>query len=216
MKLPVHVWSDIACPWCWIGKHRLEAALSRFAGKDEVELTFHSFELDPSAKVVQEGTYVDRLARKYGRTRDQAKEMLDDMTARAADEGLAIDFAKVRATNTFDAHRLLHFALAHGKQIAMKERVMRAYFGEGARVSDHDTLVKLASEVGLDEEAARAMLASDAYGEAVREDERDAAEIGINGVPFFVIGSTRRYGVSGAQPPEVLLEVFEKAKKEAA
>lgn len=213
MPLPVHVWSDIACPWCWIGKRRLEDALSRFAARDEVELRFHSFELDPSAKKDQHGTYVDRLARKYGRSAAEAQGMVDDMTARAAEEGLAIDFTAVRATNTFDAHRLLHFALEHGKQSELKERLMKAYFGEGALVSDHETLVRLASEVGLDGEAARAVLASDAHARAVRTDEREAAELGIDGVPFFVIG---RYGVSGVQPADVLLSVFEKARTEAA
>lgn len=213
MKLPVHVWSDIACPWCWIGKRRLEQALSRFAARDAVELTFHSFELDPSAKTNQEGTYAERLARKYRRTVEQAQQMIDDMTARAAADGVTIDFTRVQATNTFDAHRLLHFAREHGKQVELKERVMKAYFEEGLLVSDHDTLVRLASDVGLDGDAARGVLASDAYARAVRTDENEAAELGVSGVPFFVIG---RYGVSGAQPPEVLLEVFEKAREEAA
>lgn len=187
MKLPVHVWSDIACPWCWVGKRRLENALSSFDGRDMVELRFHSFELDPSATAPsaedEPVSQAARLARKYGRTLAQAQEMLDDMTERAAAEGLVMDFARVRSASTFDAHRLLHFAAEHDQQIATKERLMKAYFGEGALVSDHETLVGL------------------------------AAELGIGGVPFFVI---RRYGVSGAQPADVLLSVFDKARKEAA
>jgi predicted DsbA family dithiol-disulfide isomerase len=214
MKLPVHIWSDIACPWCWIGKHRLERALSHFDAKDTVELTFHSFELDPSASATpRDGTYAERLAKKYGRTIAQAQQMVDDMTARAAGEGLVMDFSRIEPSNTFDAHRLLHFGLEHGKQIELKERLMKAYFAEGAVMSDDDTLVRLATEVGLDGDVARGVLAADTYAQAVRADERDAAELGIGGVPFFVIG---RYVVSGAQPPELLLQVLEKAKREAA
>jgi predicted DsbA family dithiol-disulfide isomerase len=214
MKLPViHVWSDIACPWCWIGKRRLEAALSRFDDADKVELTFHSFELDPLADKVQEGAYAERLARKYGRTVPQAQQMVDEMTARAADDGLSMNFERVRATNTFDAHRLLHLALESGKQAALKERLMKAYFEEGLLISDHDTLVRLGADVGVDETAARRVLSADLYARDVRADERDAAQLGIRGVPFFVIG---RYGVSGAQPADVLGEVIDKARREAA
>jgi predicted DsbA family dithiol-disulfide isomerase len=214
MKLPViHVWSDIACPWCWIGKRRLELALSRFEPADTVELTYHSFELDPSAAKNQEGTYAERLSRKYGRTVAQAQQMVDEMTARAKDDGLTMDFTRVRATNTFDAHRLLHLALESKKQVALKERLMKAYFEEGLLVSDHDTLVRLAADVGVDETAVRRVLGGDLYAREVRADERDAAELGIRGVPFYVIG---RYGVSGAQPPDVLREVIDKARREAA
>lgn len=213
MKLPVHVWSDIACPWCWIGKRRLERALSRWHARDTVELTYHAFELDPSASEKPEGTYTERLARKYGCTLGQAQQMLADMTACAAEEGITIDFSRVQATNTFDAHRLLHFALETGKQVDLKERILKAYFEEGALVSDHATLVRLASSVGVDEDAARRVLTSDLHARDVRADERDAAELGIRGVPFFVIG---RYGIRGAQPPGVLLDVIAKARAEAA
>jgi predicted DsbA family dithiol-disulfide isomerase len=213
MKLSVHIWSDIACPWCWIGKRRLERAMDELDGAETVALTFHSFELDPSAAKVQDGSYVERLAKKYGRSIAQAREMIDAMTARAAEDGLRIDFSRIQATNTFDAHRLLHLALESGKQPALKERLMKAYFEEGLLLGDHETLVRLGSEAGIDEDAARRVLAGDLYARDVRADERDAAELGIRGVPFFVIG---RYGVSGAQPPEVLLEVFRKAEREAA
>jgi predicted DsbA family dithiol-disulfide isomerase len=213
MKVSVHIWSDIACPWCWIGKRRLEHAVDELDAAGTVALTFHSFELDPAAAKVQEGSYVERLARKYGRTTAQAQEMIDTMTARAAEDGLRIDFSRIRATNTFDAHRLLHLALESGKQLALKERLMKGYFEEGILVSDHDTLVRLGTEVGVDAGAARRVLASNLYAGDVRADERDAAELGIRGVPFFVIG---RYGISGAQPPEVLVEVIEKAAREAA
>jgi predicted DsbA family dithiol-disulfide isomerase len=213
MKLSVHVWSDIACPWCWIGKRRLERAIEQLEGTDEVGITFHSFELDPSAQKKQEGSYAERLARKYRRSVAEAESMIANMTARAAEDGLTIDFSRIQATNTFDAHRLLHLALEAGRQVALKERLMKAYFEEGQLVSDGDTLVRLAVDAGVDESAARRVLASDVHAREVRADERDAAELGIGGVPFFVIG---RYGVSGAQPPEVLREVLAKARKEAA
>lgn len=217
MKLPVHVWSDVVCPWCWIGKRRLETALSRFDGRDSVELTFHSFELDPSSPREPEGggptSYVERLARKYGRSVAEAQAMIDDIAAVAAEDGLVMDFSKMKRTNTFDAHRVLHLAKEHGVQPAVKERLMRGYFAEGAVMSDHETLVRLAADAGLDGEVVRATLAGDAYALAVRADEADAAELGISGVPFFVIG---RYGVSGAQPPELLLRVLADAIGEAA
>lgn len=215
MKLPVHVWSDVACPWCWIGKHRLETALSRFELRDEVAVTFHAFELDPSApkEPPQGQSYVERLAKKYRRSTDEAQAMLDRMTGVAAEEGLSIDFSRIRPSSTFDAHRVLLLAKERGVQSAVKERFMRGYFGEGACMSDHDVLVRLASEAGLDEAAARAALEADAFAAEVRADEASASEIGITGVPFFVIG---RYGVSGAQAPEVLLSVLADAAAGAA
>lgn len=215
MKLPVHVWSDVVCPWCWIGKRRLENALSRFDRADAVELTFHSFELDPSSPRAPDPStsYVERLAKKYGRSIEQAQAMVDEITRVAAEDGLVMDFGKAQRTNTFDAHRVLHLAKERGVQPAVKERLMRAYFAEGAAMSDHETLVRLGGEAGLDPEDVRAMLAGDAYARAVRMDEADARELGISGVPFFVIG---RYGVSGAQPAELLLRVLADAIGEAA
>lgn len=214
MKLPVHVWSDVVCPWCWIGKRRLENALSRFEHRDAVELTFHSFELDPShAREPDRGSHVERIAKKYGRSLAEAQKMLDDITQVAAKDGLAIDFAQAKRTSTFDAHRVLHLAKERGVQPAVKERLMRGYFAEGEVLSDPEVLARLGSEAGLDAEEVRAALAGDAYARAVRADEEDAAEIGITGVPFFVIG---RYGVSGAQPPELLLRVLRDALGEAA
>ncbi len=214
MKLPVHVWSDVVCPWCWIGKRRLENALSRFEHRDAVELTFHSFELDPArAREPERESHVERIAKKYGRSLADAQRMLDDITRLAAEDGLAIDFAKAKRTNTFDAHRVLHLAKERGVQAAVKERLMRGYFAEGEVLSDPEVLARLAAEAGLDAEEVRATLAGDAYARAVRADEEDAAEIGITGVPFFVIG---RYGVSGAQPAELLLRVLRDASGEAA
>ncbi len=206
----IDIWSDIACPWCYVGKRRLEAALARFERRDAVTVTWRSFELDPEAPRVQDASVslAARLARKYGMSVAQAEGMIRSMTEVAAREGLTFRFERARPGNTFDAHRLLHFASERGLQGALKERLLRAYFTEGELVSDHATLARLAGEVGLDEAEARAALAADAFAREVRADEEEASAAGIRGVPFFVFGE--KYAVSGAQPPEVLLEVLQK------
>jgi predicted DsbA family dithiol-disulfide isomerase len=214
--MKVEIWSDVVCPWCYIGKRRFEAALARFPQRSAVELVWRSFELDPSAvpSGQVQGTYADRLAAKYGRSLPQAQEMLDTMTATAAGEGLDFRFDLATGGNTFDAHRLLHLALARGVQDALKERLDAATFTQGLSVSDHDALTALAVEVGLDEDEVRAVLASDRYADAVRADEQQAAAYGISGVPFFVVDG--RYGVSGAQPAEVLLSALTQAWQESS
>jgi predicted DsbA family dithiol-disulfide isomerase len=206
----VEIWSDIACPWCYIGKRRFETALADFEHRDDVTVTFRSFELDPDAPAEREGERAAYLAAKYGMPITQARAMEDQMTMRGAAEGLQYRLDIARACNMFDAHRLLHLAAAHGVQVAAKERFMRAYFSEGALMSDHETLVRIATELGLPEDEVREMLAGDRFTAEVREDEATARGLGINGVPFFVID--RRYGVSGAQPPEVLLEAMREAR----
>jgi len=208
-SLRIDVWSDIACPWCYIGKRRLERALSQFA--DAVEVDWHAFELDPSApRELQSESYAERLARKYGTSLTQAQAMIDRVIGIGLSEGLHFDYSIIRSGNTFDAHRLLAWACKCGLQGGLKERLLCAYFCEGAAVSDHDTLVRLAGEVGLDTEGARVLLAGDAYAAEVREDESQAKAMGINGVPFFVIAE--KFGVSGAQPAEILLEALGKAQ----
>jgi len=215
-KLTVDIWSDIACPWCYIGKRRLEGALARFDHRDDVEIIWHAFELDPSAPPAtgEPTAYVEKLAQKYGTTRVQAEAMIKRVADSAAAEGLDFRFDKIRRGNTFDAHRLIHFAHKHDKQDAMKERLLRAYFTDGANLSDRATLAKLAGEVGLDVDAATAALETNAHAEDVRDDEGAAADLGVTGVPFFVVGG--RYGVSGAQPADGLLQVLEKAYRERA
>ncbi|MDV6375671.1 DsbA family oxidoreductase [Deinococcus arenicola] len=206
-KLRVDIWSDIACPWCYIGKRRFEAALHDFPQREQVEVVWHSFELDPSAPVDNSRSMRDVLAGKYGRTSAQAQEMMDSMTTTAAGEGLEYHFEKTRLTNTFLAHQLLHLAAEHGQQDALKERLLRAYMSEGQNVGDLDTLVALAQETGLDGAEARLALESGNYAQAVREDEAQAQQLGINGVPFFVLGG--KYGVSGAQGADVLRGALE-------
>ena len=202
----VEIWSDIACPWCYVGKRRFEAALARFKHRDEVQVTWRSFELDPTAPHEREGDRAAHLATKYGMTVEQARDMQRQMTEVAAGDGLDFRFDIARSGNTFDAHRLVHLAGEHGLQDEMKERLMRAYLGEGELMSDHDTLARLAAEVGLPETEVREMLAGDRLTAEVRDDERTGHQLGITAVPTFVID--RALGASGAHPPDALLELL--------
>src|SRR3954453_16314103 len=171
MALSVDIWSDVVCPWCYIGKRRFEAALERFPQRDEVDVTYPSFELDPSAPARHEQPGPQRLAEKYGVSLEEAQAMNDRVTEVAAQAGLEYRLDRTQGGNTFDAHRLLHLALGHGVQPEVKERLMQAYFTEGEPISDPDALVRLAAEAGVPEEEARAVLEGDRYADAVREDE---------------------------------------------
>jgi predicted DsbA family dithiol-disulfide isomerase len=213
-KLRIDVWSDIACPWCYVGKHRLETALARFPSRAAVEVVWHSFELNPSAPAIRDPreSYSSLVARKFGASVAQAEARLHQMTEVAAADGITFRFDRVRAGSTFEAHQLLHFAKEHGLQNALKERIFRAYFSEGEVIGDRATLVRLALDVGLDEKEAHSALATGAYVSAVREDEDQARKLGITGVPFFVVA--QRYALSGAQSPEVMLKTLEQAGTE--
>lgn len=214
-QLQIDIWSDIACPWCSIGKRRMEAALEKFPHKDDVKITWRAFELNPAAPKAEPasgGAYAERLAKKYGWSVKAAQDRLDSMVELAKKDGLEFRFDRIQPGNTFDAHRLVHLAEKRGKQDAMKERLLKAYMTEGEQMSDPATLVRLATEVGIDADEAQALVSSDDFANEVRADEREAHQIGISGVPFFVIG---RYGVSGAQPAESLLQVLDKAWSEA-
>ena len=214
-RLSVQVWSDIACPWYYVGKRRLEAAIARLPDPAEVEVVWRSFELDPSAPRVQPPgmSYAERLGRKYGTSIAQAQAMIDRMTSIAAADGLPFRFDLIQPGNTFDAHRLVHLAHARGMQDAVKERLLRAYLVEGEPIGDRGTLARLATDVGLDSGEVRDVLAGDGYADAVRADEHQARRLGIQGVPFFVLENA--YGVSGAQPVEVLLAALTQARAEA-
>jgi predicted DsbA family dithiol-disulfide isomerase len=203
----VEIWSDLVCPWCYLGKRRVEAALQQFEHADRVDLLWRSFELEPDAPKVAESRRSLLLSR-YGMTAEQAAERDVQMTALAAEAGLEYRPDLAQLGNTFDAHRVLHAARAAGLQAQVKERLLRAYFTEGRKLTDAPTLVELAADAGLDPEAARTALADGSFGEDVRDDEREAASIGITGVPFFVLN--RRYAVSGAQPSELLLQALER------
>jgi predicted DsbA family dithiol-disulfide isomerase len=202
----IEIWSDIACPWCYIGKRRFENALAGFEHGDDVTVTWRSFELDPGAPDERPGDRAVNLAKKYGTSVEQAHAMQQQMTDVAAGEGLDFHFERARAGNTFDAHRLLHLAHDNGKQDALKERLLRAYLTEGELMSDHAALHRLAVGAGLDENEVRDVLATDRYEDAVREDERTANTLGITAVPFFVVD--RKLGAAGAQPPEVLRDLL--------
>jgi len=207
--LSVEIWSDIACPWCYVGKRRFESALAGFEHADEVQVTWRSFELDPQAPRERDGDRVDHLARKYGTTREQAQAMHDQMAGVAAGEGLEFRFDIARSGNTFDAHRLTHLAAAHGRQDEMKERLFRAYLSEGEAIGDPAVLERLAVEVGLPADEARDLLAGDRFAGEVRDDEQLAASLAITAVPFFVVD--RAIAASGAQPPELLRELLNRA-----
>jgi predicted DsbA family dithiol-disulfide isomerase len=207
--MKVEIWSDVVCPWCYIGKRRFESALSRFSHRDDVEVVWRSFELDPGAPARRTGDPAERLATKYGMSRQQAVQSQDRLTQMAAQEGLTFRFDQAQSGNTFDAHRVLHLAAEHDLQDAVKERLFRAYFSEGEPIGEAEALGRLATEVGLPATDVQAVLASDKYAEDVRAEESEARELGINGVPFFVVD--RRYGVSGAQPADALLQVLDRA-----
>ena len=216
MPLRIDVWSDLACPWCYIGKRRLEAALATAAPPGGVEVVWRSFELDPAAPPVRTDglTQAQRLAAKYRRTPAEAEAMIANVTRLAAAEGLTFRIDQQIAGNTFDAHRVLHLAAAHGRQDAVGERLFRAYFTEGRALGDRATLVELAADAGLPAAEVEAALAGDAHAADVRADERLARELGISGVPFFVLDG--RVGVSGAQPAEVLARAIAEVAPAAA
>jgi predicted DsbA family dithiol-disulfide isomerase len=205
----VEIWSDVVCPFCYIGKRQFEQALARFDHADAVEVTWRSFELDPSAPAERTGDNLEHLATKYGMSRAQALAAQDRVQASAARVDLFLDFERARSGNTFDAHRILHLAAAHGLQGELEERFFAAYFSEGRPIGSHDALRAVAVDAGLPAGEVDEVLASDAYADEVRADEQEARSLGVTGVPFFVID--RAFAVSGAQGVETLLEALERA-----
>lgn len=206
----IEIWSDVVCPWCYIGKRRLEKALASF--EHPVEVVWRSFQLDPSAPQVPVETVAESLGRKYGGGPEAGRQMIDRVEAVAAEEGLLFRHHQSLRVSTVDAHRVLHLALESGGpevQGALKEALLSAYFIETENVADHATLTRIAVEVGLDPERVAAVLGSDEYADAVEADIREAAALGANGVPFYVVD--RKYGVSGAQSAEVFTDVLERA-----
>ena len=209
--LRIDVWSDLACPWCYIGKRRLDAALAQAGLADGVELVWRAFELDPTAPAVRDDglTPAQRLAAKYRRSEAEAEAMIANVTRVAAGDGLAFEIARSRGGNTFDAHRVVKLAATHGRATAAKERLFAAYFGEGRALGDRATLGELAAELGLDAGEVAATLAGDRFADEVRADQRLARELGISGVPFFVFD--QRLAVSGAQPVAALVGALAQA-----
>ena len=209
----IEVWSDVVCPWCYIGKRRLEAALERFPHRDEVEVVWRSFQLDPSVPEGETHATLPALAAKLGRPVEDVRAMMRHVEETAAGEGLHYDLAGGTSGNTLPAHEVLHLAAERGLQGAVKERLLHAHFEEGRSVFDADSLAALAGEAGLDEAEVHAALADRRYRPAVLADVRTARELGATGVPFFVVD--RRYGAAGAQPADLLLQVLEQAWADA-
>ncbi|WP_233572356.1 DsbA family protein [Frigoribacterium sp. PhB160] len=208
----IDVWSDIACPWCFIGKRKFEAAAAQFDGAVEVE--YHSFELAPETPVDFDGDEVDFLSGHKGLQADQVAGMLASVAEIAARVGLDYDFGALRHTNTVKAHELLHHAKSLGRQLEMTERLFAAYFEEGRHVGRVDDLADLAAEIGLDRDDALGALESGRHLAAVRDDQARAQSLGITGVPFFVLDG--KYGISGAQAPEAFLQALEQVAAERA
>jgi len=207
--MQVEIWSDVVCPWCYIGKRKFEAALASFDHRDDVTVEWRSYELDPGAPARRDVSMVELLQKKYAMSEEQAREANARVSGIAAGVGLEYHLDRAAMGNTFDAHRLIHLAAAHGRGDAMKERLMAGYFTEGAPIGEAAALQRLAVDVGLDADEVRNVLAGDAFADEVRDDERQAAALGVTGVPFFVID--RAYGISGAQDPEVILGALERA-----
>jgi predicted DsbA family dithiol-disulfide isomerase len=205
----VEIWSDLMCPFCYIGKRHFEAALEGFEGRDDVEVVWRSFQLDPALPREPEDDVYGMLGRKFGWDREEARGHTGHVVAQAAAAGLEYDMDAAVPTNTFDAHRLVHLAAAHGLQDEAEERLFAAYFTAGENLADHATLVRLGAGIGLDAGAVADMLASGAYAEDVAAECRDAAALGLTGVPAFVID--RRVGIFGAQPVDHMLAVLRRA-----
>jgi predicted DsbA family dithiol-disulfide isomerase len=207
----VDVWADVICPWCYLGREHLYRAITAYG--DEVQVVHHAFELDPYSPRQETSTTTERLAAKYGMSQPEAIAAQEQMAARAADAGLTFNYAGQLSGNTRDAHRLIRLALYRGVQDEMVERLYRGYFTDSRSLFDAGSLTALAAEVdGLDDQEVAATLRSDAFEDEVVADENQAYALGVTGVPFFVVD--RRYGMSGAQPPEVLLQVLERAATE--
>ncbi len=209
--MKVDIWSDVVCPFCYIGKRHFEQALADFADKDSVEVRWHSFELDPHAGN-DARPMIDALMEKYGQSREQAEGMMDRVIGMGKEAGLDLRLKQSIRANTFNAHRLLHLAAARGLQDQAKERLLSAYFTEGENVNDPQTLARLLDEVGINDEDVLTTLENDTYAESVRADERQAREMGITGVPFFVFND--KYAISGAQPVAAFKQVLEKVAAE--
>ncbi|MFZ4620650.1 MAG: DsbA family oxidoreductase [Bacteroidota bacterium] len=210
--MKVEIWSDVMCPFCYIGKRKFELALEQFPGKDQVQVEWKSFQLSPDMKTDPSKSINEYLAEHKGISVAQAKQMNDRVTAMAAEVGLQYDLSKAVVANSFDAHRLSHFAKKQGRQDAMEERLFKAYFTEGKNTADHETLTALAVEAGLDADQVRTMLSGTEFSEDVNRDIYEANQVGARGVPFFVFNN--RYAVSGAQPVQLFSDVLQKVQNE--
>lgn len=211
--MKVEIWSDVACPFCYIGKHRFEEALKQFSQRDEIAIEYKSFELDPNAEREPKQDLAGLLSKKYGVSREQAIAMNRQVQQSAADIGLVFNFDRAIPANTHDAHRLVKLAGRYDRAGEAMERLYEAYFVEGRNVADKEALADIAAALGIDRSEALTMLGSAAYSEEVRADSSEAGHLGARGVPFFVIN--RKYAVGGAQPAQVFLDTLQKAWADA-
>ena len=207
--MKIEIWSDVMCPFCYIGKRKFEAALEKFANKDEIAIEWKSFQLMPELKTDTARKSDEFLAEEKGVTLEHARAMNGHASQMARDAGLTFNFDKAIPANTFNAHRLIHFAKSQGKQDLAEEALFRAYFTEGENIDDIDTLAKLGATIGLDGTSIRTMLQSGNFANDVRQDIHESQQLGVRGVPFFVFD--RKYAVSGAQASEVFQQVIQKS-----
>ncbi len=207
--MQVEIWSDVMCPFCYIGKRKFETALNQFADKDEIEIVWKSFQLDPNQPTVPDKTVQQYLAERKGMSVQQAQQMTDHVTNVAKQAGLTFHFDKAVTANSFDAHRVSHLAKQHGVQNELEEQLFAAYFTDGKNTADHATLVELGTEVGLKAEEIQTVLRSDQHADDVRTDIYEARQLGVQGVPFFVFN--RKYAVSGAQESQTFLGALSKS-----
>lgn len=215
IPIKIDIWSDVVCPWCYIGKRNMENGLAEYATDDDaapVEIEYHSFELSPDTPVDFDGDAADYLHRVRGYPEATVRQMIDRVVGIALSAGLKYDYDSIQHTNTVLAHQLLHYAKSKGLQEEMKERLLRAYFTEGRHIGRVEDLADLAAEVGLDREETLRVLRDDVYLEDVHADQRQARAYGISGVPFFVIDN--KYGISGAQPPEAFTAALREVASE--
>lgn len=210
--MKIEIWSDVLCPFCYIGKRNFETALEQFADKDQVEVIWKSFQLDSEIPDVPSDDYVDYLVKRKGMSADHVKGMLDSVTNTAKEAGLDYHLEKSVIVNSLNAHKLIQFAKSKDLGDPMEERLFSAFFIEGKNIADLVELTKLGKEVGLDEKELQAAFTDDKYAYQVQQDIAEAQQIGVRGVPFFVLN--RKYGISGAQPPSVFLENLEKSFSE--
>jgi predicted DsbA family dithiol-disulfide isomerase len=208
--MKIEIWSDVACPYCYIGKRHFERALESLQDKKNVKIEWKSFELNPDAQKQSKEDNYTRLANKYGQTREWALQSTNHMKEQGKRAGLALDFDSLITTNTFDAHRLIHLAKSHGLQDEAEEALFDAYLVNGEDVSDHATLMKLGGKIGLEDKDIRTLLDSDQFAREVRADEMLGQQLGIQGVPYFLINS--KHAISGAQPIEHFVEVLKSAE----
>lgn len=198
--MKIEIWSDVACPYCYLGKRRLDMAMKELTFASEIEVIWRSFELDPNAQKPCQGSKYEQLAEKYDQSKEWAELLCESLTAQGKEIGVDFDFDNNKVTNTFDAHRLIQLAKSQGVGSELKEELLKQFFSNGKLISDQSVLLNIALDVGLDKDSVEQLFNSDDYSADVREEEQMAAEIGIQSVPFFIIDEA--FGMEGAQPVE--------------